>query len=125
MTIYISGPISGFTDRNKKAFNNAQNDIKRIFKTIKTSEKIKIINPCKMGFSLDKKHKAAGKLPPVWEVYMRMCIKELCQCDFILLLPGWGDSQGAVIEKYIAERLKIICAKDLNELSNLIKGALN
>jgi hypothetical protein len=120
MTIYISGPITGILDGNRKAFNNAQREIKKLFKTIKTSEKVKIINPCKMGFSLDKKHEAAGKLPPVWGDYMRMCIKELCQCDFILLLPGWGFSEGAVIEKYLAERLRIHCVENINELSKLI-----
>jgi len=121
MKIYISGPITGRENRNLKAFKKAEKEINSVFKSVKIEQKIKVINPVKLGLKLDKQYKAAGKEPPEWEKYMRICIKELCQCDYILLLPDWGLSQGAVVEKYLAERLKIPCAGSINELENLIR----
>ena len=120
MTIYLSGPISGFKDRNKKVFSTAQRLINSTLKSLKI-EKIKVINPVKLGYKLDKQFQAAGKQPPEWENYMRTCIKDLMQCDIVYLLSGWGDSQGAVIEKYLAERLKISCAENITDFIKLIK----
>ena len=120
MTIYLSGPISGFKDRNKKVFSTAQRLINSTLKSLKI-EKIKVINPVKLGYKLDKQFQAAGKQPPEWEHYMRTCIKDLMQCDIVYLLSGWGDSQGAVIEKYLAERLKIPCAENITDFIKLIK----
>jgi hypothetical protein len=120
MTIYISGPISGFKDRNKKVFSTAQRVINSTLKSLKV-EKIKVINPVKLGYKLDKQFQAAGKQPPEWENYMRARIKDLMQCDIVYLLSGWGDSQGAVIEKYLAERLKIPCAENITDFIKLIK----
>jgi len=120
MTIYLSGPISGYSDRNTKSFKKANNEIKKLF----PFKNLKIINPVKLGILLDKRFEKAGKAPPAWEDYMRMCIKELCQSDFVFLLPNWGYSQGAVVEKYLAERLKIPCAENINKLLNLISGEI-
>jgi len=123
LIIYLSGPITGITDRNKKAFSKAAREINSFFKSKNKDVKIKIINPVKMGYKLDEKYKSAGREPPEWEDYMRACIKELCQCDFIYLLYGWDISQGAVFEKFIATRLKIPCAENINDLYKLVTGA--
>ena len=120
MTVYLSGPISGYKDRNKKVFSTAQRAINSTLKSLKV-ELIKVINPVKLGYKLDKQFQAAGKEPPAWENYMRACIKELASCDIVYLLSGWGDSQGAVIEKYLAERLKIPCAENITDFIKLIK----
>ena len=120
MIIYISGPITGYADRNKKAFSLAEKEIKSIFNSIKIDEKIKIINPVKLGLKLDNKILANRGGLPTWEEYMRACIKALSDVDFVYLLPNWGDSQGAVLEKYLAERLKIPCAENIKELSKLV-----
>jgi len=122
MTVYISGPISGFKDRNKKVFSTAQRVINSTLKSLKVEGKNKVINPVKLGYKLDKQFQAAGREPPVWENYMRACIKDLMQSDIVYLLSGWGDSQGAVIEKYLAERLKIPCAENITQFIKLIKG---
>ena len=42
-----------------------------------------------------------------WEDYMRRDIKLLCECDYIYLLEGWEDSDGASLEKLIADNLEI------------------
>ena len=36
---------------------------------------------------------------------MRTDIKALCDCDSIILLPGWEKSNGAHLELHIAHRI--------------------
>lgn len=40
-----------------------------------------------------------------WEWYMRRALQMLLECDAVVLLPGWEQSRGARIERYIAEQL--------------------
>lgn len=40
-----------------------------------------------------------------WKDYMVADIKALVDCDGILMLPDWKDSEGAKLELHIAERL--------------------
>lgn len=42
-----------------------------------------------------------------WVDYMRADIKALCDCDGILMLPDWKESEGAKLELHIAERLQM------------------
>jgi len=120
MIIYISGPISGMPDRNKKIFQMAQNEIASLCKTIK-KEKVKIINPVKLGLKLDKVFARNGK-EPTWADYMRACIKELCNATHVLFLTNWVNSDGATLERYIAKRLSIPSADNIKELQKLIFG---
>jgi predicted ATPase len=120
MTIYISGPMSGLYDKNKKAFQEAQKEIAKIFKTNK-AEKVKIINPIKLGYKLENKFAAADK-EPLWTDYMRLCIKELCDADYVYLLKNWANSDGAIFEHHIANHLSIPCAENIRDLSKLILG---
>jgi hypothetical protein len=38
---------------------------------------------------------------------MNVDIKLLCDCDIVYLLKNWEDSDGAKLEKLIAEKLNI------------------
>ncbi len=40
-----------------------------------------------------------------WNKAMRICIAALVQCDELHLLPNWQDSNGARLERDIAQRL--------------------
>jgi len=40
-----------------------------------------------------------------WHFYLRADIKALCDCDAIVLLPGWENSKGAHLELHVAHRL--------------------
>ena len=122
MTIYISGPITGIPDRNKKMFQMAQSEIAFLCKGIKR-EKVKIINPVKLGLKLDEVFARNGK-EPTWEDYMRACIKELCGATYLLSMTNWANSEGATLERYIAKRLNIPIAENIKELSELITGGL-
>ena len=46
-----------------------------------------------------------------WKDAMRICLYHLVGCDAIYLLSDWGSSEGAILEKKLAEFLKfeILC----------------
>lgn len=88
--VYISGKISGLSEKvYKNNFNSAE-----LYLT---------------GLGYDAVNPVSEGLIPngTWEDYMRRDIKLLCECDYIYLLEGWEDSDGASLEKFIADKLKI------------------
>ncbi|MCL2381345.1 MAG: DUF4406 domain-containing protein [Treponema sp.] len=117
MIFYISGPITGMPDGNKKDFQTAQKAIKWLFK--KNHPELKVINPQKIGAKVDRQFKNSGKTPE-WEDYMRACVRELATATFVFLLPGWQNSRGAVMEKNMAEMLKIPYATNMDEILQLV-----
>ncbi|MCG7607123.1 DUF4406 domain-containing protein [Mycobacterium sp. CnD-18-1] len=41
-----------------------------------------------------------------WDTYLRRDLVLLAEkCDKVVLLPGWEDSKGAQLERYVAEKL--------------------
>jgi hypothetical protein len=89
MKIYISGKITGIEDQAEKLFQVAEDRL--------TAEGYDVINPLKLNHNHDKSYDA----------YMKEDVKALCDCDCIYMLLNWQDSNGAKIEKQIAEYLKI------------------
>jgi hypothetical protein len=60
---------------------------------------------------------------PRWEDYMKACIKRLPEADFILLLKGWVNSRGAMLEAIIASELRIPRAESIEKLKQKIEEA--
>lgn len=87
MKVYISGKITGDADYKKK-FANAEEMARAV------------------GFEVFNSAKVPDEGKP-WEWYMKRDIKELMNCDAILLLKDWEESRGARLEAYIASQLKI------------------
>lgn len=88
--VYISGKISGLAEKvYKNNFNSAE-----LYLT---------------GLGYDAVNPVSEGLIPngTWKDYMRRDIKLLCDCDYIYLLEGWEDSDGASLEKLIADNLGI------------------
>ena len=85
--IYIAGPMTGLPEFNYPAFNAAAAALRKQGYTV--------FNP------------AENPVPPcgTWQGYMRMALAQLVQCDAIVLLPGWTDSRGALIERKLAQDL--------------------
>jgi hypothetical protein len=55
-----------------------------------------------------------------WETCMRYDIKNLMDCDVLVLLPNWSLSRGVQVELYIAENLGI----RIVEICDLLKEAV-
>lgn len=85
--IYISGPMTGLPECNFPAFHAAANALR--------ARGYAVENPAEINTATDGD----------WHIYLRADIKALCDCDALVLLPGWERSQGAHLELHIAHRL--------------------
>ena len=85
--VYIAGPMTGLPDFNYPAFNAAAAKLRALG--------LEVLNP------------AENPPPPcgTWTGYMRMALRQLVECDRVVLLPGWSDSKGALIERSLAQAL--------------------
>jgi hypothetical protein len=95
MKVYISGPMSGIPDLNRRAFDRAA----RILRYAGHSPMIPHdLTPPRLDGESDDSH------------YVR-CLEAdlaaLLQCEAIRLLPGWHESKGARIELHRALELGI------------------
>jgi len=85
--VYIAGPMTGIKDHNYPAFHAAATQLR--------AEGYDVVNPAEQPYGMGK----------TWEFYMRLGLQGLLQCDEILMLPGWRNSKGAVLERQVAETL--------------------
>jgi hypothetical protein len=106
MIIYISGPITGIKDNNRKAFYTMEERIKDYMNRIEEFEPFEIINPIRIACEVNYE-KRFSRFLPKWEDYMRACIRELCRATNIIFLPKSEKSKGSKVEKTIAKNLGI------------------
>lgn len=89
--IYISGPITGMPDLNRKAFS-------AMAAKIRDAGHIPV-NPHEVCAHLSE--------TATWADYMRLDIKAMMDCDAVAFLPGWWESRGACVEERLAIDLGI------------------
>ena len=87
--IYLAGPMTGLPDFNYPAFHAAAAELRTLGH--------EVLNPAENPVP------ACG----TWRGYMRMAIAQLIQCDGLVLLPGWAESRGALIERKLAQVLQM------------------
>ena len=78
--------MSGIAEHNFPAFNEAAAKLRALGH--------EIVNPAENP--LQK-----------WEDCLKLDIKQLCDCDTIIMLPGWELSKGAHLELHVAHRVGI------------------
>ena len=110
MIVYLSGPITGMPENNRRVFTDFERRIRKI-----APRKIKVYNPIKFKKTVDRRF-AGSSRKPEWEDYMRFDIAKLMEADCVCLLKGWELSKGAALEYYIAIRLGIPCADSVEEI---------
>jgi len=93
---YLSGPMTGHPEFNYPAFHAAAAALR--------GAGINVVNPAEIAESSDD-----------WANCMRADLKALCDCEAIVLMPGWETSAGAHLELHIAHRigLRIVHLRDL------------
>jgi len=89
MKIYVSGKISGL-----EMYANIERMHLTVAEYRKSRPDMEFVNPLEVG----------GE-EGTWEAAMRKDIAALCECDGILMLPGWTASPGAQLEMHVASRL--------------------
>lgn len=87
--IYIAGPMTGLPECNYPAFHQAAAQLRALGH--------EVLNPAENPVP------ACG----TWQGYMRMALTQLVQCECIVLLSGWADSRGALIERKLAQVLQM------------------
>jgi hypothetical protein len=80
--------MTGIEDYNYPAFNSAASDLR--------SRGYKVINPAEFF---------GGKADRTREEYMRESVVQILTATEVMVLPGWDNSQGAILEVMIAEQL--------------------
>jgi hypothetical protein len=121
MIVYISGAVTGIPNNNKPSFQWAYSGIASSGRRLGI-EKLKIINPLHVAERLRKSFKAQGRGEPEWADYMRACIKKLCDATCVYFLNDWAQSDGASLERHIANRLNIPCVDSMEELKEILRG---
>lgn len=89
---YLSGPMSGLPEMNYPAFNAEAERLREL------------------GFHVE--NPAENPEQSSWEDYMKAAIIQMLSCEVVVMLPGWSESRGALIERELALRLglKVISA---------------
>jgi nucleoside 2-deoxyribosyltransferase len=97
MKIYIAGPMRGYKDYNFPAFHEAARHLR--------AKGHEVVNPAEMDEAafqtqeeIDKQAKAEGST----KMFMARDLPAMLGCDAVLLLSGWGQSQGACTEAFTA-----------------------
>lgn len=92
MHIYLSGPMSGYKDWNFPAFHDATSDLRARGHTV--------YNPAEID---------GGATDHPRAFYMREAIRAFAEEEFdaIVLLPGWQSSDGARLERIMAQELEV------------------
>lgn len=95
--IYISGPITGKPDLNFPLFNAEAARLRAL------------------GYEVVSPVELCPDPAATWHDCMKADIKALLDCDSIVMLEGWEDSQGAHLELHIAHRvgIKVRMARDI------------
>lgn len=83
--IYLAGPMTGLPEFNYPLFNEVAAQLR--------GQGCEVRNPAESDDG------SSGKS---WEFYMRLALRQLLECDSMVLLPGWRQSRGARIEHNIA-----------------------
>jgi nucleoside 2-deoxyribosyltransferase len=86
MTCYLAGPMTGLPEKNRFMFDKAAKTLRKMgYNVISPSE-------------LDEK----DLLSKEWTQYMIRDTPWLLKADFVVLLPDWFRSRGALMEVHIA-----------------------
>jgi len=97
MRVYISGKMTGVPDLNFPLFNAEAARLRALG--------YDVVNPVEL----------CPDPAATWHDCLKADIKALLDCDSIVMLEGWEDSQGAHLELHIAHRvgIKVRMARDI------------
>lgn len=93
-TYYLAGPMSGYAEHNYPAFDRAQTELRGTGVAVESPHTIPWPTESAEGEEL-------------WKAMMREALRMLLSCQGIILLGGWTESKGAMLEYSVAAGLKM------------------
>ncbi len=84
--VYLSGPMTGLPDFNVAQFNTIKKTVALTGATV--------ISPADLPQG------------PAWEHQIRKCMRFVSDCSHMLLIPGWENSKGALLEHLVACQIR-------------------
>lgn len=93
-TYYLAGPMTNYPDFNYAAFGAMKLDLEEAAIKVKSPHTIPWPDHAPEGEEL-------------WQVMMRQALGMLLTCQGIILMRGWVQSKGALVEYNIAAQLKM------------------
>lgn len=102
MRLYLAGPMSGYPDQNCAAFDEAAQLLRRLGHEV---------------WSPAEKDRENGFVPGrpetlsllKWDSVMREDLQQVLACDGVVFLDGWFRSNGARLERIVAESTGRVC----------------
>lgn len=85
--IYLAGPMTGLPEYNYPAFHAEAARLRGL------------------GFHVENPAENQAPECGTWEGYMRNSVRQMLTCDAVAFLPGWAESRGALLERYIAQQV--------------------
>ena len=85
--IYLAGPMTGLPEYNYPAFHAEAARLRGL------------------GFHVENPAENQAPACGTWEGYMRIALRQMLKCDAVAFLPGWAESRGALLERYIAQQV--------------------
>lgn len=92
MIVYVAGPMTGYEDLNWPAFKAAEARLAEAGYTV--------VSPTSKGRPDDP-----ALADKSYEWFLRQDLKVLLEADAVALLPGAQNSNGARLERHVAEKL--------------------
>jgi hypothetical protein len=92
MIVYLSGAMTGIPEENFPAFHAAARALRLLGYTV--------INPAEFNVDVTGLEGRAR-----WVKYLKEDIQALLDCESIVMLPGWENSEGATLEHCTATAL--------------------
>lgn len=94
--IYLAGPMTGLPEFNYPAFHFHADRLREL--------------GCMVENPAENPEPQCG----TWLGYMRMAVQQLAKCDAVVLLPGWKDSRGSMVEYHLAKGMGL----EITEVDN-------
>lgn len=95
MRIVLTGPISLGGKLSQEEVEKNKGRFREVAEALRADSHFVVFNPVELE---------AGK---TWADYMRLTIAAVIVADYLVLLEGWEESKGAMIEVFLAQELEI------------------
>lgn len=96
--IYIIGPMAGYMNLNREAFDYAAERLRSLNFTVLDPHTLKPhqhVGPCPMSYAINPDGHSAA-------CYLRAAIPAMLRCKRVFVLEGWESSVGARTELFVA-----------------------